>query len=140
MWKEVLNIDVSIQKEEWKEYVNRRKNKNFQMIAVGGVVVLPTARDFLEMFMSDITQNVNEYSNFEFDHLVETGIHEMSLYERNNWFGKAEALLLNDFPVIPLYHGTTRHLVSPKIRGWKDNFMDVHPSRYLYIVRDKEVH
>jgi oligopeptide transport system substrate-binding protein len=44
---------------------------------------------------------------------------------------QAEALLLQDLPLIPLYHYTTQHLVSPAIDGWVDNVMDIHPSRYL---------
>jgi len=33
--------------------------------------------------------------------------------------------------LIPIYYYTTQHLVNEKITGWRDNVMDVHPSRYL---------
>ena len=44
---------------------------------------------------------------------------------------KAEALLLQDMPVIPLYYYVSRHLVSTRITGFADNVRDIHLSRYL---------
>ncbi len=43
----------------------------------------------------------------------------------------AERLMLADMPIIPIYHYTTQHLVGPRVKGWVDNIMDVHPSQYL---------
>jgi len=44
---------------------------------------------------------------------------------------RAEAQLMKDMPVIPLYYYVSRHLVRPRITGFSDNVRDVHLSRYL---------
>jgi len=44
---------------------------------------------------------------------------------------QAEKVLLAEMPLIPIYYYTTQHLVKPAIKGWKDNVMDVHPTRFL---------
>ena len=139
MWKNVLGINVVLNHEPWEEYLKKTLEQKFQIAGIGGVAVLPTAKDFLERFMTDSAgENILSYSNSEFDRLVKAGINTDSIYEQNLFFSKAEKIFLQDLPAIPLYHSTTRHLVSPKIQGWIDNFMDVHPSRYLKIIPQKK--
>ena len=56
---------------------------------------------------------------------------ETDLKVRAGIMQKAEGILLKDLPIIPIYHYTTQHLVSPRVKGWTDNVMDVHPTRHL---------
>ena len=44
---------------------------------------------------------------------------------------QAEQRLLAAFPIIPLFHYTSKHLVSPKLVGFEHNPLDHHPSRWL---------
>jgi oligopeptide transport system substrate-binding protein len=44
---------------------------------------------------------------------------------------EAEALMLADMPVIPIYHDVSKNLVSPKVQGWVDNTSDKHRTRWL---------
>ena len=46
-------------------------------------------------------------------------------------YASAEALMLEDYPVIPLYFYVSKHLVSPAVAGFEDNPLDLHPSRFL---------
>ena len=138
MWKKVLGVDVALRSEEWKVFVSSRAEKKFQIIRLSGVADFPIASAFLEVFLSGTgTGNSSGYENPEFDSLVKAGISALSIDEQNKLFAEAEKILLNDLPIIPLYHATTRHLVNPSIQGWMDNFMNVHPSRYLYFSEKK---
>ena len=140
MWRNVLGVNTVLRHETWKEYLNRIEKKEFQILRISGVAILPTAKDFLERFITDSSgiNNLAGYSNSEFDRLMNAGIKADSLYDQNLFFSQAEKIFLHDLPAIPLYHPTTRHLVSPKIQGWVDNFIDVHPSRYLKIISQKK--
>ncbi len=131
MWKKVLNIETTLHEEEWKVYANNRSEKKFQIIHLDGVADFPNSGALLGLFVSN--QNTVGYSNPEFDILIEQALSAQSIEEQDKAFEKAETLFLVDLPVIPLYHSTKRHLVNTDVQGWIDNFMDVHPSRYLFI-------
>jgi oligopeptide transport system substrate-binding protein len=36
-------------------------------------------------------------------------------------------------PIIPIYFYTQQHMVSDSVKGWQDNLMDWHPTRYLRV-------
>ena len=44
---------------------------------------------------------------------------------------KAEKILVDDLANMPLLYYSYHNIVSPKLSGWQENVMDVHPSRYI---------
>ena len=50
---------------------------------------------------------------------------------RNELMRQAEALMLADLPLIPIYHYVDKNLVSPKVQGWVDNAKNTHRTRWL---------
>jgi oligopeptide transport system substrate-binding protein len=46
---------------------------------------------------------------------------------------EAEKVFLNDLPLIPIYHYTSQHMVSPKVTGWEFNILDFHLGRYMSV-------
>ena len=48
---------------------------------------------------------------------------------------EAERMLLAEMPIIPVYTYVTRRLVDQHVRGWQNNVMDHHYSRYMYLLK-----
>ncbi|MEM7278557.1 MAG: peptide ABC transporter substrate-binding protein, partial [Pseudomonadota bacterium] len=86
---------------------------------------------FVEIFKSDSPQNLPRYKSSGYDELVEAAAIELDLEKRAQLTRDAEALLLNDYPIAPLYFYVSKHLVKPNIRGFEDNILNKHPSRFL---------
>jgi len=46
---------------------------------------------------------------------------------------EAEAIMVNDQPLLPLMFYGSKNLVSPKVEGYQPNVLDRHLSRFLSI-------
>lgn len=132
MWKQVLGIKVNLRNEEWKVYLSSRTQKQFQMVRSGWIGDFNDASNFLDLFRSDVgTMNPSSWKNADYDKLMQQAEKETNSKKRVGLMQQAEKILLAEMPLIPIYYYTTQHLVKPAIKGWKDNVMDVHPTRFL---------
>ena len=121
MWKESLGVETRLEKREWKYFLDSRERRDewdVMRFAWTGDYAHPGT--FLDLFMSKSPMNLPGYRRVEYDELVQAGE-----------FAAAEALMLGDYPVIPLYFYVGKHLVSPGVRGFEPNSLDLHPSRFL---------
>jgi oligopeptide transport system substrate-binding protein len=137
MWKQKLGIETTIQNEEWATFLESRDSKTFQDIARHGWIGdYNDANNFLELLRSDIgPNNTSAYANPEFDKLMIASTTEQDPAKRQGLMEVAEKIMLADFPIIPIYFYTSRHMLSEAVKGWQDNAQDQHPTRFLSIVR-----
>jgi oligopeptide transport system substrate-binding protein len=132
MWKQVLGVSASLVNEEWKVFVNNRRMGMVTEVFRGGWIAdYADPASFLDLFISGSELNHTFYDNPGYDMLLESAREETG-EDRMHHLRRAEALLLRDLPVIPLYYYVSRHLVKPDVLGFVDNVRDIHLSRYLY--------
>ena len=51
--------------------------------------------------------------------------------ERLKLLAEAERVLIDEAGQIPLLYYSYKNLVSPKIKGFEENVMDAHPTRFI---------
>ncbi|MEJ2535042.1 MAG: peptide ABC transporter substrate-binding protein, partial [Gammaproteobacteria bacterium] len=133
MWKQLLDVRTDLIQEEWKVFVNnRRQGVVTELFRGGWIADFADPVTFLDLFRSDSELNTSFYDSADFDRLLAEAARRSGA-QRMELLQQAETLLLRDMPVIPLYFYVSRHLVKPHLRGWEDNARDVHLSRYLAI-------
>ena len=76
-------------------------------------------------------QNYGNYNNPEFDALLQQASQERDLEKRAGIFAKAEAIMLEEAPITPMWFEVTKNLVDPTLTGWAENAEDNHRSRWL---------
>ncbi|MCK5725190.1 MAG: peptide ABC transporter substrate-binding protein [Thiotrichaceae bacterium] len=134
MWKQTLGVKTTLRNEEWKVYLHSRTQRQFHLMRASWIGDYNDASTFLDLLRSDIgTMNPSGWKNAKYDQLLKGAAVETEPSKREALMQKAEVIMLNETPIIPIYHYTSKHLVSKKVTGWNDNVMDVHPSRYLSI-------
>lgn len=132
MWRQYLGVITELYNEEWKVFLHNRKNKvNTQVVRGGWIADMADPISFLEPFLSDSSLNYTGYNDAVFDQLLVNANAAPTEQIRMDYLGRAEAHLLDDQPIIPLYYYVSRHLVNPRVKGFIDNVMDIHLSRYL---------
>jgi oligopeptide transport system substrate-binding protein len=69
----------------------------------------------------------------EYEAAMEKASQQSDIAERYKYLAEAERILLDYYLTVPLNVTTSRHLVSPRLKGWEDNMLDVHPSKVMWI-------
>ncbi len=120
MWKEVLNVDVNIEQQEWGVYLETLKPDSPdadkpEIFRMGWCADYMDANNYLADVMdSKSTQNYERYNNPEFDALVEKAQVESDPAVRADLYKQAEVLLNNvDTAVAPIYFYTSNVLIKP---------------------------
>lgn len=137
MWKQWLGVETELINEEWKVYLqNRRLKASTQVFRAGWIGDYNDANSFLEILHSAHGLNDTGYANPHYDALLGKASVEIDPARRAQWMHEAEAMLLEDLPVLPIYFYVTKRLVSPRVQGWEGNIMDHHSTRFLRLIDD----
>ncbi len=132
MWRDVLGIQVRLRNEEWKVFVNNRKQKTITQVFRGGWIAdVNDARNFLSNFQSDNVVNWSGLNDRQYDLLMQQADQASSSQQRAALMQQAEIRLLSEHAVMPVYFYVSKHLVSPQVHGYEANLLDHHPSRFL---------
>jgi ABC-type oligopeptide transport system substrate-binding subunit len=132
MWREVLGVETTLVNEEFQVLLsNMRAKEVTQVFRSSWLGDYNDANTFLQVMLSDAPSNMTGYSNEEFDSLVQRAAEQTEPERRRTYMEQAEAILLADHPVIPIYFYVSKHLVSPQVEGWGDNVLDYHYSQHL---------
>lgn len=126
MWKDSLGIDVSLVNQDWKVYLSSQKSLNYDISRAGWIGDYADPNTFLDMFVSDGGNNQTGWSNKVYDSLINVASLQGEKKIRNATFQKAEEILLNESPIIPIYTYTKVYLKSHKVQGWSNNILDHH--------------
>lgn len=120
MWKQNLGIDVGLINEEWKVFVTTLIKSDFEIAKYGWIGAFFDPEAFLELFVSGRENNNTGWANPIYDKLLVNSRAQESA-KRFKTMVKAEELLIDEAPIIPLYYFNTARLADPrlKIRDWK---------------------
>ena len=55
------------------------------------------------------------------------------LQKRLEVFQQAEAILMDELPVIPIYFYTRVYALHPSVKGWYPTIIDNHPYQHVWL-------
>ncbi len=130
-WKEI-GVDVQLLQEETQIAYSDYRVRNFDVADAGWIADYNDAMSFLYLQQSSTgPQNYGDYKNPAYDALLLKADNEPDAQIRAGYLADAEAMMLEDAPVAPIYFAVNKNLVNPRITGWTDNILDQHRSRFL---------
>lgn len=131
MWKSSLGIDVELVNKEWKTYLQDIDTLNYQVARAGWIGDYNDPMTFLDMWVTGNGNNDTGWSNADYDALIERANKEPNVGKRKALLQEAEALLLEEGPIIPIYWYTNNMLVSRFIEGFEPHNRDIHLFKYM---------
>jgi len=134
MWKKNLGVDVTLENQEWKTYIDSRNSGNFDVIRASWVGDYNEPSTFLNLLTSGNSSNIARFNNADYDAVVAKASRETSEQARNSDYNRAEQILAEQAPIAPIYQYTNGRLIKPWVKGYPiTNPEDVAYSRELWI-------
>ncbi len=134
MWKDALNIEITLTNQEWKVYLDSITNMHFQIARRGWIGDYVDPNNFLDLFLTGGGNNNTGFADPDYDDMVLRGAPQAATKEeRFAIFHKAETLLMEQMPIIPIYTYTSKHLVHPSVNGLPPNLMDSINMKYIWL-------
>lgn len=132
MWKSALNIDIELYNLSWPAYLQARAIGDFYITRSSWVADFASAESFLSIFKSTSALNHSGYKNKDFDSLLEKAA-SCDYPKSAQLFAQAEAVLLKDCPVIPIYFYNRVYLLNDCVKNWGSNPIDYHNYKDVYL-------
>lgn len=133
MWRRELGVEVRLSNQELKSTLESRRAGNYQILRSSWTADYVDPASFLEIWRSDSGNNYTGWEDSDFDALLFAAARESDPAARLVLFQKAEAILLDAAPLIPIYHYTHVFLIDPSVRGWYPTLLDHHPYKHVWL-------
>lgn len=138
MWKQALGVNALVENQEWKVFLTSRQNGEFQVAWDRWIADYNDVNSFSDLMRSDSQMNNAKYKNPKYDALLKKATLELDLKKRKKNLEDASAILMNDYPILPLYSAVTTHLVKNYVGGYTGKNPLDHTSTFdLYITNHK---
>ena len=124
MWKEHLGINAELFNLSWPAFLSARRTKDFDIARASWIGDYASPETFLEIFQSQSGLNHSGYANKLFDENFELARASKTDEMRFKHLADAEAQLLDDLPIIPIYFYSKVFRISPLVEGWHSNILD----------------
>ncbi len=121
-WKTKLGITSQLDNSEWQVYLEKVNTGDYQVARMGWVADYLDAYTFLEMF--DTAKNGNNdtgWENAEYKGFLDKAIAEVDEAKRIDYLKQAEAVIMKELPVAPIYYYTNLSVVKDGIENLNPN-------------------
>jgi oligopeptide transport system substrate-binding protein len=134
MWRKNLNIHITLQNEEWKVYLDSMRTTNYDICRSGWGADFADPSSFIDLFQTGGGNNETGWSNAEYDRLCRVASSTGDQAARYAAYQEAEAILVDEMPILPVYIYSNPRLIQPSVRGWYPNLLDNPEYRSIYLV------
>jgi oligopeptide transport system substrate-binding protein len=132
-WRKELGLEIRLNNMEGKSVLAARRAGDFQILRSSWIGDYNDPATFLNVWTSVSGNNHSGWSRPDYDQLLFQAARTSDPAARHALFQQAEALLIADAPIIPLYHYTHVFLKHPSVQGWHPNLLDHHPYKHVWL-------
>lgn len=133
MWKRELGITATLSNQDFRVYLDNQRTLNYAISRARWVADYADPNTFLDMFVTNGGQNWTGWGDPEYDRLIAEAGHTLDPAKRHEIFQRAEALLLEEAPIAPVFFGTRIYLCHPSVKNWHPALLGIHQYKYVYL-------
>jgi oligopeptide transport system substrate-binding protein len=133
MWLKELGVHVTIVQMEGKTLYQNQQTKDYSIALSGWQADYVDPSTFLGTMVTGGGNNYAGWSNKGYDKLIIEASNTADNTKRMELFQKAEAVLLGDTPIIPLYIQPNVYAINPAVRGWTTTVVGFHEWNRIWL-------
>lgn len=128
-----FGIEVSLINTDTKTHYGLLEQKgDYDYARAGWIADYKDPETFLGISRKASGNNYSNFNNAEFEkRMDEAAAAGGDAKTRMAKLAEAEAVLVDQLGNMPLLYYSYHNIVSPRLKGWEPNVMDVHPSRFI---------
>lgn len=136
LWHTALGVETSIVELEWGVYLDKRRAPgSCDLVRLGWSADFVDPEAFVVVFESSSPQNTLGYRSERYDRLLAQSRAAGTQAQRMALLAEAEAVLLEDVAVLPLFFRVSKRLVRPGVTGVQASPLGRIASRDLALER-----
>lgn len=132
MWKNALGVECDLQFQEYQAWLDGFYAGTWDIFGDTIVADFAGAESYLS-YMKPSAEAGYNWQNQQYEDLMNEAAETADPVARNELMAQAEQVLLDDYLIAPISGGATRQLVKPHVKGWIDNVIQFHASRFLWV-------
>lgn len=117
-WARELGINIAIDNTEWQVYLDKLSMLDYQVGRMGWTGKYNDATTYLDMYRTkDVGNNDTGWESEEYKALLDESDFELDEEARYQLLRDAEAVMIDEMPVIPIYYYSNAFVESDRIQG-----------------------
>jgi oligopeptide transport system substrate-binding protein len=138
MWQSELGISIEILNKEWQVLISEMDSGNFDIFLLSWIGDYLDPATFLKIMRTGDGNNRTGFSNPAFDALLAEANQQASLPARYALLARAEAILLESLPIIPITWSRHMYLIHEDVSGWNPKPLMDQPYKAVRLVPEAE--
>jgi oligopeptide transport system substrate-binding protein len=126
MWRTELGVRVTLATLEQKTWLQNQQTLDYSISTAGWAGDFMDPVTFLDLFVTGGGNNWTGWGDAAYDRMIAAAAQAPGASSRMEAFQGAEAYLLENGPVAPLYFGARSYLILPCVRGWAPALLGFH--------------
>ncbi len=133
MWQRELGLSVTLRNMENKSVLETRRTGDYDLLRSVWIADYDDPTSFLDVFRADSGNNYTGWADPAYDRLLDEAARTTDGAARQSLLRRAEARLLDQAPILPLFTFTHVFALDPAVRGWHPTLLDHHPYKHVWL-------
>ena len=133
MWHRELGIEVSLVNQDFRVYLDNQRTLAYRISRSRWLGDYLDPSTYLDLFKSGGGNNQTGWSDPAYDRLNDAAGRTLEPERRRQLLHQAEAILLAQAPIAPLFYGTRTYLIQPYVHGWVPSLLGIHRYQYVWL-------
>ncbi len=135
MWLKELGVHITIAQLETKTLYENQQTRNYTIGFSSWIADYADPNTFLGTMVTGGGNNYAGWSNKAYDGLIDEASNTADNAKRLEIFQKAEAILLREAPLAPLYVQPNVYGINPAVRGWTTTVVGFHEWNRIWLAQ-----